>query len=1794
MAGVASVLGWFRRLGQRGKLTLGMALALPVMGIAAFLAMALASSPAEAGPPVTCTWSSPSSTDLSVAANWTPNTGQSCGGSSTTAGSASLDGAQLIFPSSIPGSGATLTSSSNESPDDIVFDNSYTLTGTGYTLSLNGGANNFVVMDATAGSSTIGVNVDFGTNQVDVEAASGATLVVNGSVSGSGNDFFLGQNGGTGTLDLAGSDGSLTDAVIVYDGTLEVSSDNALGTGGIDVLSGLVGGGGSPVLAIDGGVTVSDDTIEGLTSTLEETGTGTATWAGQVYLGYSGSPPTATLAAATGSVLDVSGNMSDEGNGVSVDVGQSGWKGTVELAGSGNSWSGATTVAYGTLEDGIDQGMGGSTGFDVDAGAVFDLNGHDQAIESVTGTGTGTITDSGAPATLEFDALSSNYTVDEKLTGTANVRAYLNAPNTIDLAGTNGYTGSTQVESGGGQGTLEIQSASALGNTSGVAIGDSSMGTSGTLELDGTISVPATVPITSMYDGILELTGTAGTTATWNGSVAMCLSYESCTVAAAPGDTLDVAGPVTGSGDGLNAGIAGMTGTVELSNSSNTYDSGTTVAYGTLEDGVANAVPYNTSAGSLDVASGATFDLNGYDQQLAWTGFDPGTITSSSGTPTLTLGIPDSSISVPDALTGSLDLVVANNSSGTVELYNSGDSYSGSTTVLSGTLQDGVANAVPQTTALDVASAATFDLNGYDQTVGSLGSSAGIITNNGSSDATLTDDEAGTSTFAGTLSDGFTNKLGFTMAGTGTLTLSGTGTLSGANTYTGATTVLAGTLKDGVMNGVPTGSALDVASTGTFDLNGYDQTVGSLGSSAGTITNNGSSDATLTDDESGTSTVSASLANAGNPLGLTMGGTGTLTLSGSNTYTGATTVSFGTLEVSNSAGLGTFGTHTSGVSVALGGTLDIAGSGTDVPSGINIIDLEGTLESTGSGNIWGGTVALAGSAATLTSSGSGNDLIVGAVSGGSGTPLTVGTSSSSYVDLTGTDSYTGTTTVAYGYLDLGSALAFPSASALTVDSGAYVDLDGHSVSVSTTPAGTGTIISSVTGAALTDTAGTSTFGPEIGGNLGFTYDPSSSTGTLTLPGSYTYTGATTVLAGTLDVTGSITSPVTVDSGATLEGTGGVGAISSSGVVHPGESPGMLTSSGADSLGASGSLSVDITGGTAGSGYSQLSSSGAVTVGGNIDVTGDTYAAPYGTTFDIVVGSSVSGTFANAANGSILTVDNRKLQVDYSATTVTLTDVTNPPPPLNNPPTVSAVNPASGPVAGGTSVTITGTNLTGAALVHFGTSAATSLTVVSGTEITATSPAGSAGTVDVTVTTPSGTSATSSSDQFAYEAAPTVTGITPSSGPLAGGTSVTITGTNLTGAPLVHFGTSAATSVTVVSGTEITATSPAGSAGTVDVTVTTPSGTSATGSADLFTYEASPPPPPVGAPTVTGISPSSGPASGGTSVTITGTNLTGATSVDFGTGAATSFAVVSDTKITAISPAGIAGTLDVRVTTPAGTSATGSADQFTYEVPTPPPAAIGYWLVGKDGGVFSFGNPTPGYYGSIPQNCAAAKLPAYCPADVVGIVASPDGKGYLIADADGNVSYFGDAKYYGSMYGPGKTLNAPIVGIAATPDGGGYWLVASDGGVFAFGNATFLGSMGGKTLNKPIVGIVAAPGGGYWLVASDGGVFAFGAHFYGSEGGKTLNKPIVGMAAAPGGGYWLVASDGGVFAFGAHFYGSEGGKTLNAPIVGMAAAPGGGYWLVASDGGVFAFGNATFLGSMGGKTLNKPIVGMAAS
>jgi hypothetical protein len=258
-----------------------------------------------------------------------------------------------------------------------------------------------------------------------------------------------------------------------------------------------------------------------------------------------------------------------------------------------------------------------------------------------------------------------------------------------------------------------------------------------------------------------------------------------------------------------------------------------------------------------------------------------------------------------------------------------------------------------------------------------------------------------------------------------------------------------------------------------------------------------------------------------------------------------------------------------------------------------------------------------------------------------------------------------------------------------------------------------------------------------------------------------------------------------------------------------------------------------------------------------------------------------------------------------------------------PPQVTGLAPAKGPQTGGTSVTVTGTSLGEATAVKFGSNNAATLKVESESAIKAVSPTGK-GTVDVTVTTPYGTSQATVLDEYRYVPAPGVTGLAPSKGPKSGGTSVTISGTDLGEATAVQFGGASAASFKVNSETTIAAVSPPG-AGTVDVTVTTPSGTSQRKEADEFHFV----PPPI----ITKVSPSTGPAAGGTTVTITGADLNQATAVKFGSNNAASFNVNSANSMTAVSPAEEAANLDITVTTVGGISAITPKDRFKSGPPT---------------------------------------------------------------------------------------------------------------------------------------------------------------------------------------------------------------------------------------------------------------------
>ena len=176
-------------------------------------------------------------------------------------------------------------------------------------------------------------------------------------------------------------------------------------------------------------------------------------------------------------------------------------------------------------------------------------------------------------------------------------------------------------------------------------------------------------------------------------------------------------------------------------------------------------------------------------------------------------------------------------------------------------------------------------------------------------------------------------------------------------------------------------------------------------------------------------------------------------------------------------------------------------------------------------------------------------------------------------------------------------------------------------------------------------------------------------------------------------------------------------------------------------------------------------------------------------------------------------------------------------------------------------------------------------------------------------------------------------------------------------------------------------------------------------------------------------------------------------------------------------------------------------------------ATGYWEVAADGGVFAFGDA--GFYGSWPGRNPQSGTTGP-PWPIIGLVSSPDGRGYTLADRSGTGGYvFGDGDT--CRAGPaGGALSAVYTSVAAAADSSGTscWVATSDGGVFTGGSAQFYGSMGGHNLEKPIVDMALTPdGGGYWLAASDGGIFAFGgAAFLGSMGGIALDAPVVGMAA----------------------------------------------------------------------------------
>lgn len=262
--------------------------------------------------------------------------------------------------------------------------------------------------------------------------------------------------------------------------------------------------------------------------------------------------------------------------------------------------------------------------------------------------------------------------------------------------------------------------------------------------------------------------------------------------------------------------------------------------------------------------------------------------------------------------------------------------------------------------------------------------------------------------------------------------------------------------------------------------------------------------------------------------------------------------------------------------------------------------------------------------------------------------------------------------------------------------------------------------------------------------------------------------------------------------------------------------------------------------------------------------------------------------------------------------------------FQDPPDLISVSPGSGLFSGGTAVTLSGSDFCdiGTTTVSFGDEPASNVAVRSPTQITCVTPAHSPGAVDVVVTNEFGSDTLV--DGFTYNPAPdppTVSGVTPGYGGAAGGTAITISGSDFTTTEdtSVTIGGSAGLNVVVVNQTTITCTTPAHSAGSVDVTVGNQNGSSTL--PQCFTY--------YGPPDVQSLLPDSGPEGGGTSVTLSGSDFAdlGTTTVSFGGASATNVVVVSSTAITCTTPVHEAGTVDVVVANDFGSDMLPSAFSF---------------------------------------------------------------------------------------------------------------------------------------------------------------------------------------------------------------------------------------------------------------------------
>lgn len=995
------------------------------------------------------------------------------------------------------------------------------------------------------------------------------TIINSGTIAG-------GALGGAGGLN-----GAASTAIIITGGTNSIkalagSSIGAIELGGTTTLAGVF----NNTIQVNGGIAMS---VTGSTAADDVTGVTTFTNYGATTIGAGRTLSAQTINNGAGSIsigngATLKGTSNTLNNNAVIDVGVGGSvidTGAINNQGGGTiNFNGPTGTAVlsagqGINNDGQIKVLGG------DVAVTGDINNQNNGTLSLTGgnmTGIGTLTNSG--------------------TATVNV-----------AAGYNLGVGTFTMTGGSVTGTGSITATTAF-NLSAGTIGASLAGAGtltktgvGTLILTGANTYTGGTTISA---GILQL-GNGTTDGTITGSV-----VNNGILAFNTSGSISFGGTVTGTGGLTKAGSGTLTLTSAIGSTGATNINGGTLAIGT------GGSLGSTSAVWLN-ASSAVLDLNGHALTIGGLGGSSGEVKLGNNGVLTLAGSGNNYFGI---ISGAGSVI---KSGGSSQVLAGENTYTGGTTITSGMLQIGAggttgsiignvvnngfiafnrldnytfAGNISGTGGMFKSSAGVLTLTGVHTFTGETNVSAGSLQiGDGVTDgsfagsifniANVTFNTGGSSSYAGSIYD--------TSGPAGTLTKTGAGTLTltGANTYRGGTTVSGGTLALGGHGRLLGDGAVTVVASATFNLGGYAQGVGAL-SGAGTV-QLGTGGALTVGNADASSTFAGDIIGGGS---LTKTGTGTFTLSGANGFTGGTTISGGILQIGDGAGTGSLlGNVVNNATLAFNrtGSLtfagDISGTGALTKSGAGTLILTGAASHAGGTTISAGALQIGDSGTTGSISGNilnngalsfkrTDDLSYAGIISGSGSLTQAG---SGTLTLTAANSYSGGTTVTTGgTLRIGND---------------------------------GTNDGSVGGAVFNDgtlefdNLNAASFAGVISGNGALRKFGSN---TLTLTGASTYSGSTSIIAGTLLLDGNnrlnTSGDVSVFSGASFDLGGfsqGIGALSGAGEVKLGSGGGLSAGKTTDSI---------FTGVISGAGSLTKTGTGRLTLAGDNTFTGSTTIA----------------------------------------------------------------------------------------------------------------------------------------------------------------------------------------------------------------------------------------------------------------------------------------------------------------------------------------------------------------------------------------------------------------------------------------------------------------------------------------------------------------------------------------------------------------------------------------------------------